>query len=305
MSEVKDSYPMVSIITVNFNQSEITCQLLESLRNISYPNFEVIVVDNASQNDDPSFINKMYPEINFIASAENLGFAGGNNLGIKAAKGEYLLFLNNDTEVEKGFIEPLVNLLKINPSIGMVSPKIKFYYHPDTIQFAGYTPLNKVTLRNHLVGYRQTDSDKYNVSGPTHFSHGAAMIVPRHVIDEVGPMYEDYFLYYEELDWGTRIKNAGYDIWYKADSLVYHKESISTGKNSPLKTYYLSRNRLLYARKNLKGFTLITNLAFQFLVSAPKNLIGFLFKGDKDHFKSYLDGISWHLSLRKQENIFN
>jgi len=302
---IKNNLPLVSIISINYNQSEVTCQLLESLRNISYPNVEIIVVDNCSMEQDPLVISEKYPEIQFVRSKENLGFAGGNNLGLKVSKGEYLLFLNNDTEVDKGFLEPMINLLESDKSIGMVSPKIRYFYHPDTIQYAGYTPLNKLTLRHHLVGYKQVDRGEFSKSGLTNFSHGAAMIVPRRVIQDVGPMQEEYFLYYEELDWGTRIKKAGYNIWYMADSLIYHKESITTGKNSPMRTYYLARNRLLYARKNLSGFTLCANLIFQLMVSAPKNLLQYLLSGETTQIKFYLRGLAWHFYLSKKHNIVN
>lgn len=128
-------------------------------------------------------------------------------------------------------------------SIPMVSPKIRFYYAPDTIQYAGYTPFSPVTLRQHLIGYREKDSGQYDQARETFSIHGAAMMVPRSVVKEVGMMSELYFLYYEEHDWVERIKRAGYKIFYVPESLVFHKESISTGKESQLKTYYITRNR--------------------------------------------------------------
>ncbi len=266
-------FPLVSIITVNYNQSAVTCELLESLREITYPNFETIIVENGSPSDNPDRIGTLYPECQLIKSADNLGFAGGNNLGIKHSRGEFLLFINNDTEVDPGFLEPLVTKLRRDPRIGMVSPKIRFYYAPDTIQYAGYTPLNPVTLRQRLIGYREKDSGQYDQSRETFSIHGAAMMVRRSVVQEVGMMAEMYFLYYEEHDWCERIKRAGYQVFYVPESLVLHKESISTGKESPLKTYYIARNRFLFARRNIKGFNRFITLMYLSFLAFPKGLL--------------------------------
>ncbi len=288
-------YPLISIITVNYDHPEVTLALLSTLRQITYPNIEIIVVDNASPNDDPAILKNSYPEIVFIQSTVNLGFAGGNNLGIRIAKGKYLLFINNDTEVEPEFLEPLVMKLETNPSIGAVSPKIKFYSHPDTIQFCGQAPMNHYTMRSHGIGHGIVDAGQFEVDSLTHFVHGAAMMVPRNVIEKVGLMPECYFLYYEELDWCARIKKAGYELWYVHNSTILHKESISTGKLSPFKTYYMNRSRLLYLRRNVTGMTFFVAMIFQLFVSIPKNLVVFLLKKDKGHFWAYKRMIVWHL----------
>ena len=123
---MKEQKPLVTIITINYNESKVTLDMLASLEQLTYPNYEVIVVDNASPNESPEIIKEKYPHIHLIKSEKNLGFAGGNNLGVRAAKGEYLLFINNDTEVPARFIEPLVDTLENDVMIGMVSPKIKY-----------------------------------------------------------------------------------------------------------------------------------------------------------------------------------
>ena len=237
--------PLVSIITINYNESDVTLDLLHSIRKLSYSNYEVIVVDNASPNDNPDRIKENFPEVNLIKSQENLGFAGGNNLGVKQAKGEYLLFINNDTIVPTDFIQPLVETLQNDDKIGMVSPKIKFHWDPTLIQYAGYTPMNKWTIRNNSIGYHQKDNGDFDEPKETQSIHGAAMMVPKSVVEEVGMMTEIYFLYYEEHDWAEMVKRAGFKIFYQPKSYILHKESISTGKFSPLKTYYISRNRIL------------------------------------------------------------
>ncbi len=288
-------HPRVTIITVNFDHPEVTLDLLASLRLITYPNIEIIVVDNASPNDDPEILKQSYPEIIFIQSTENLGFAGGNNLGIRQAKGKYVLFINNDTVVDPGFLEPLVAKCESNSKIGAVSPKIKFYDHPDTIQFCGQAPMNNYTMRSHGIGHGVIDQGQFEQDTLTHFVHGAAMMVPISVIAEVGLMPECYFLYYEELDWCASIKKAGYQLWYVHNSSILHKESISTGKMSPFKTYYMNRARLLYLRRNVSGFTFFIAILYQILIAIPKNLLVFALKKEKGHFKSYSGAIGWHL----------
>jgi GT2 family glycosyltransferase len=291
---IDNKFPLVSIITVNFNQSLVTMELLKSLRGVSYPNFEVIVVDNGSTKDPVDSLIELFPEVIFLKSPENLGFAGGNNFGLKTAKGEFLLFLNNDTEVDPGFLEPLVSKLKQNSSIGMISPKIRFHHTPDTIQYAGYTPLNPITLRQRLIGYREKDMGQYDMGRSTYSIHGAAMMVPRNVIAEVGIMAEMYFLYYEEHDWAERVKSAGYSIYYEPASLVLHKESISTGRDSPLKTYYITRNRFLFARRNFKGRHKLLPLIYLSFIAFPKGFITFLLQGRLDLARCVWKAYFWN-----------
>ncbi len=289
-------FPLVSIITVNYNQSEVTCALIESLNKITYPNFEIIVVDNHSTEDDPTIIKKRYPEVVFIANPINYGFAAGNNYGLMRARGDYVLLLNNDIEVPPGFMEPLVEKLEKNPGIGAVSPRIKFYYQPDTIQYAGYTPINPVTMRNFAIGYREKDKGQYNEDRETAYAHGAAMMVPMRVVKEIGLMSYIFFLYYEEADWCARIKKAGYKIYYVGSTYVLHKESVSTGKMSPLKIYYQNRNRIVFMRRNIHGRDYVYGLLYQLVVAIPKNALKFLLKGKIAFFLAYYRAIGWHIT---------
>ncbi len=295
--------PTVSIITVNYNQSSVTFDLLESLRKITYPNIEIIVVDNASPGDNPDSIKLKYPEIILIKSSENLGFAGGNNLGIEKSTGDYLLFINNDTEVPSGFLEPLVDFCQLHPEAGMISPKIRYHHTPEMIQFAGYTDLNPYTIRNRSIGYRETDNNQFNDNRATAFGHGAAMMVSRKVIEQVGMMPDIYFLYYEELDWGWKIRQAGFTNYYIGNSLIFHKESISTGKKSPMKTYYMARNRILFTRRNMKGIQKWISLAYQIGIAGTRNLFLYLIRGEKKHFQSYWNGLAWHFRNLRNTDI--
>ncbi len=293
-------YPLVSIVTVNYDHPEVTCDMIDSLNKITYPNIEIIVVDNNSPNDDPRIIKKKFPNIVFVENPINYGFAAGNNFGIMRARGKYVLLLNNDTIVDRQFMEPLVNTLENNPDIGAVSPKIRFFHTPDTIQYAGYTPINYYTMRNFAIGYNKVDQGQYDKNYETAYGHGAALMVPVKVIKEIGLMSYIFFLYYEEADWCARIKKAGYKIFYVHNSLVFHKESISTGKLSPMKIYYLNRNRIVFMRRNIFGKSFLIGILYQLFIAIPKNALKFLLKGKIKLFYAYYRAIGWHL-----KNIFS
>jgi GT2 family glycosyltransferase len=303
--ENQRQYPLVSIIAVNYDHPEVTCDFIESLNRITYPNIEVIIVDNKSPHDDPVIIKQRFPNVILYTSHVNWGFAGGNNQGIMRARGEYVLLLNNDTIVDRGFLEPLVRKMESDHSIGAVSPKIRFYYDPEIIQYAGFQPMNRYTVRNSAVGFREKDRGQHDRDYETAYAHGAAMMVPMRVIQEIGLMSYIFFLYYEEADWSYRIKKAGYRIWYVHNSLVFHKESVSTGKLSVLKTYYLNRNRLVFMRRNISGREFYLGILYQVLVAIPKNALKFLVKGKLHYFYAYCRAIGWHIKNSVNPEIHN
>jgi len=274
----------VSVITINYNGLEDTCALIETIP--FNENLEVIVVDNASNNQEADTIAQRYPQVKVIKSERNLGFAGGNNLGIQAAQGKYLFLVNNDTIFKDFNVQTLIDRMESSPEIGIVCPKIRFAWGNNPIQYAGYTPLSKVTVRNRAIGFGEDDHEQYDTAHLTPYAHGAAMLIRRDAIDKVGLMPECYFLYYEELDWSMMFTRAGYQIWYEPACTIYHKESQSTGLNSPLRTYYLTRNRLLLVRRNPKEFN--RPLAYIYLISivALRDILKYTLIGRFDLLKS-------------------
>ena len=299
-SKTVKNYPLVSIITVNYDHPDVTCDMIDSLNRVSYPNFEIIVVDNNSPNHSPELIKEKYPNIVLIKNPINYGFAAGNNFGIMAAKGKYVLLLNNDTIVDRHFLQPMVNKLENNPQIGAISPKIRYYHTPDTIQYAGYTPINYRTMRNFAIGYKEVDRGQHDQDRETAYGHGAALMVPMKVIREIGMMSYIFFLYHEEADWCARIKKAGYQNWFVHKSLVLHKESVTTGKLSVLKIYYLNRNRLVFMRRNIFGANFLIGMLYQLFISIPKNSLKYLIKGHIKEFYAYFRAIGWNV-----KNIFS
>lgn len=280
----------ISVITVNYNGLELTAAMIESLaRHVSTP-LEIIVVDNGSTRDEAALLKKRYPGIVALRSPENLGFAGGNNLGIRAATGDCVLLLNNDTEVADDTLHLLAETLDADPSLGAVCPKIRFWEPPQAIQFAGYTPLTRITLRNALIGFGKPDDGSFDTPRDTPYAHGAAMLVRREAVEKAGEMPEEYFLYYEELDWSERIRQAGYRIAYDPRATVFHKESATTGRESPLRSYYLTRNRLLYARRNRSGAERTLSILYQLGVALPKSIASALLHGRRDLAAAALRG---------------
>ncbi len=292
--------PLVSIITVNYNQAQVTLEMLASLKESSFQNIEVIVVDNASKINPKPLILKHFPDVKVILSKENLGFSGGNNIGIRAAKGDFLFFINNDTEVTKDLIQTLLDTFESNPEIGILSPLICYHprpkgYEKDVIQYAGTTKVNAMTARNTTIGEMEMDEGQYIKARPTAYVHGAAMMTTRKVVEEVGLMPELFFLYYEELDWSEQIRRAGYKIYLQPDAKIFHKESISVGKSSVLKTHYLNRNRVLFVRRNRGFFERIMFYIFLLIFTIPKNTVLFILKGEWDHLKGFWKAIIWNL----------
>lgn len=294
--------PFISIITVNYNQTQATCEFLESTRKLTYPEFEVIVVDNGST-ENPKVISERYPEVNLIISEKNLGFAGGNNLGIKAAQGDYLFFVNNDTLLTPSVLESMIKRFEKDDDIGLISPKIKLHQHPEIIQYAGSTEINPLTGRNKTIGKYEKDEGQYNVARITHYGHGAAMMIKREVLKISGRMPEEFFLYYEEMDWCEQIKKAGYKIYYEPEALIYHKESLTVGKMSPLKTYYMTRNRILFMRRNMSLSNFFIFIVFFILFTVPKSILIYLIKRRKDLLKAFIQGACWHIFSYRSEKV--
>jgi len=294
----KISQPLVSIVTVNYNQSKVTCEFLESLQYITYQAIEVFVVDNDSPSDNPDVIKEKYPDITLLKTHKNLGFAGGNNVALPHCKGKYVLFINNDTEVDPGFLEPMVSLLESDTNIGMVNPRVQYYFSPGIIQHAGYTPFNFVTIRNFSIGFGKKDEGQFDDTSESGSTFGAAMLVPMKVIKDVGMLAEIFFLYYEEHDWAAHIKRAGYSTYYQGKSLIYHKESISTGKDSAFKIYYLMRGRILFARRNTKGFQKFLAMIYIYFITTPRITLGYMFRLRFDLVWGYWKAVWWNLTHR-------
>src|SRR5574344_1507011 len=320
---MENNIPDVSFITVNYNGLGDTLCLIKSIRQIiKSVSYEIIVVDNASKNNEYLKLNEeisQFPNSNNIVcieSKKNLGFAGGNNLGIKKAIGKYLFFVNNDTFFTSDNITELTSLLEKDKKNGGVSPKILYPKdkEEDTILFAGFTPLSKITLRNSIIDYGKKNKEiiqqnkvsvKYNKEIfsqnkeiITPYLHGAAMMIKRQVIEQVGTMPEDFFLYYEELDWSLMIRRAGFLLYYQPSCVIYHNESQATGKNSPMQVFYQTRNRLLLAKRNLNGCDKTLSILYQIFIADLFHCLKYLVSGKQKHAHAITKGIISFLNYK-------
>ncbi|HEY4335032.1 MAG TPA: glycosyltransferase family 2 protein [Puia sp.] len=289
--------PLISVIALNWNTTAVTCDFLLSIRKQNtYPNIEVIVVDNASNEDPSDQFLQAYPGALVVRNSTNLGFSAGNNAGIRKASGDYLFIVNNDTEFTPGLLEGLLEVYEEHPDAGIVCPKFHYFFDKGTIEYAGYYPVNIFTGRNSMIGCREKDHGQYDQMKETHYAHGGAMMVPRRVIEEVGVMPEEFFLYYEEFDWSEQIKRHGFKVYYQPKSLIYHKESMTTGKSSPLKTFYLTRNRILFMRRNTPPLAFSLFALYFVVFTIPKNTLTYLVRGQKEHLNSFWKGILWQFN---------
>lgn len=304
LPEKTEYSPLVSIVTVNYNNAAVTCELLRSLLANSYRQLEVIVVDNASVEDPTEALLAISPSVKVIRNKENMGFAGGNNVGIKAATGKFYFLVNNDTEFTDGLIEGLLNIFRQYPDAGIASPKFHYFFQKGTIEYAGYHGVDILTGRNSMIGCREKDQGQYDEVKETNYAHGGAMMISREALEKVGLMPEVYFLYYEEFDWCEMFKRKGYKVYYQYKSLIYHKESMTTGKNSPLKTYFITRNRLLFMRRNISLPRRLIFMAYFSLLTIPKNTLSFLSRWELVHLKAFWRGVFWNIRNFKKSNDY-
>jgi GT2 family glycosyltransferase len=290
---MKRTEPKVYIIILNWNQYLDTKECLESLSKITYQNRSVIIVDNGSSDDSVDRLQKEFPGYTFIRSSQNLGFTGGNNLGIKKALAEgadYVLLLNNDTTVEPDFLSKLVEEAEKDPKIGIIGPKIYYYHHPDTLWFGG-GGINPFTGQTYHFGLNQVDRGQFDANKEIDFVTGCALFFKKEIVGKIGLLDEDYFFSYEDVDFCVKAKKAGYKSVYVPTAVIYHKFAKSAGgRFSPLYIYFRVRNNLLFDIKNKRPWY---QFLFHLFFSPGKHLIYALwtlhFKGIKALWLGFWD----------------
>jgi len=299
-----NSQPLVSIIVVNYKTPKDTIELLKSIRDLSYNNFELIVVDNGAEVDRTKLFKDIVDNAKVYSLTENKGFAGGVNYGIKNSSGDYILLINNDTIVPTNLIQSLLDPFMSDPGIGMLSPKIKFYHNPNKIQYAGATQINSWFGRGKKFGYGETDTGQYNQVKETGLCNGACLMIKKQVFEDVGLLPEFYFMYYEEHDFCLRAKRFGWKTFYTGNISVLHKQSMSIGKSNPLKQYYQNRNRLLFMRRFSKPLELCFFSTYILLFQIPQKTILCVLKGKLIELGYYYKALAWNLKNRRIETIW-
>lgn len=240
--------PTVFVILLNWNQEGDTRDCLQSLRGASYPARQVIVVDNGSRDGSPERLQAEFPEVQLLTQPTNIGFAAGNNLGIREALArgaDLILLLNNDTLVDPGFLEPLVEAMGSSPDMGIVGPKICRYPEQDVLWFAGGR-IDWPTGQQFHIGAGEKDRGQHDVPLDVDYVTACCLLARRAVFDLVGLLDPRFFIYFDETAWNVRAARAGFRIRYIPMARVCHKVSAAMKRSSPDTAYYFTRNRLLF-----------------------------------------------------------
>ena len=256
--------PLVSVIILNWNGLEHLKDCLPSMTAQNYENLEIIVVDNGSTDGSIEYIQKEFPDtVTLIRNAENVGFCIGNNIGIEVASGEYLVVLNNDTELDANWISALVDIAEKHPDVGMFASKILSFYDRDKIDCVGHLIYPDGLSRGR--GRGETDNGQYDQIEEVIFPSGCAAFYRKAMLDEIGLFDEQFFIYVEDSDLGMRGRLAGWKCLYVPQAIVYHKYSATMGGYSPQKAYLVERNRIWSVVKTLPLSMLITSFYYTFV----------------------------------------
>jgi GT2 family glycosyltransferase len=244
-----NSAPTVSIILVNWNGQHLLGPCLDALQRQTYRDFEIILVDNASSDGSPEWVAEHYPAVRIVRNEDNLGFAAGNNRGFEAARGEFLVLVNNDTEAEPGFLEALVEAARQDKRVGAVAGVLVFAHRPEVVASAGMRVGWDGVVLDASVGRPRTElpSAPVEVFGAS----GGAALYRRRMLEETGPFAPEFFFYLEDADLAWRARLAGWRCLLAPQAVVRHVYSATAGQGSPFKSFHLARNRWLVLYLNL------------------------------------------------------
>lgn len=295
--------PLASVIIPNWNGAQHLPVCLDALRGQTYKQVEVILVDNGSTDGSQALVEGQYPEVRLLALERNLGLTGGNNAGFRAATGQILISLNNDTEADPGFVAALVAALLEHPEAGMASAKMLLFDERDRIHSAGDgygadgIPFNR--------GVWQQDEGQYDKSGWIFGGCGGAVAYRRAMLDDVGLFDESFFMYCEDVDLNWRAQLAGWKCWYAPEAVVYHKLSATGG--GPIASFYTGRNTLWVIAKNYprallrRNWPQIVRAQFHITGDALKAWRG---KAARARLRGQLAGLlGWPKMLKKRQAI--
>ena len=288
---------LVSIIIPHYNGEKILFECIDSLLQSTYKEVEIIVVNNASEDNSIRNINKYFPNVIILNCDKNYGYAEGCNKGAKIARGEYLIFLNNDTIQQADWIEPLVNKLNSNINISSIQPKIKNYNHRDRFDYAGgcggeIDILGYPFTRGRIFNTIENDKGQYDTTTNIFWASGTAFITRKSIFNSVNGFDKILFAHMEEIDYHLKCHLMGYQVISEPNSIIYHKGGQTLGYHSPFKTYLNHRNSFLLLLSNF-SFPLIVILFLpRFLLEI---LSGFyeLLSGRINNFISIIKSMAW------------
>ena len=253
--------PLLSVIIPNWNGKKFLGECIDSLKEQTFRDFETILVDNGSTDGSAELAKERYGEfLRIIRNSKNLGFTGGNNIGIRAARGEFIVLLNNDTLTEPTWLEELVKAIGPDPQVGMWASKVYSYFRRDRIEAVGELIYRDGLNRSR--GQYELDRGQYEAMEEIFFPPGCGGMYRKKVFDEVGLFDEDFFAYGDDAEIGIRARLAGWRCFYVPKAVLYHKNSGSTAPYSPLKAFYVERNRFWITIKYFPLSLLFLSLFF-------------------------------------------
>lgn len=294
--------PLVSIIIINYNGLSYIDKCLSSLLNQEYPNYEIIFVDNASNDNSFEYVVNNYKKINIINTTKNIGYFGGCKEAIKYAKGYYFAFLNTDIEVDKKWLIKLVNILESDSKIGLATPKI--------LKFNDKTKINSCGTEVQFNGLAycrglNNNEKEYNKLEEISAVSGCSFIINKNVLKEIGGLDENFFMYSEDVDISWRAQLAGYNIIFVPSSVVYHDYMFNL---TPKKFYYLERNRYILLIKNLHLKTIFFMIPS--LILTEIMALGFAILKGWEYIKNKINSCYWIIKnlnflLKKRQEVQN
>ena len=297
-------FAKVSIIILNWNGLQDTVECLESLTKITYPNYEIIIVDNGSSDGSVETLRSKFPYIQMIENKINKGFAGGNNQGIKYAVengAAYLLLLNNDTVVAPDFLNELIKVAEDHPEAGIIGPKI-YYYKSDKIQNVG-GKIDFFKFRSPFIeiGRGEIDNNQHNKIEEREWFTACCWLAPTEIFSKVSLFDETLFSYLEDADLCYKVRKAGYRILYCPLASIWHKGGASTGGHlSPLSFYFSTRNEITYVLKHGTTRQKIFFIFFLYCIY-PILVMGYsIINSRMDLIKPFYFGLIYHLDHKER-----
>ena len=288
------SIPTVSVLIVNHNTRDLLRDCLDSVCKVDYQPCEVIVVDNGSHDGSAHMVRSDFPSVQLVTSLVNLGFVGGHLLGYARATGDYVCFLNSDTQIEADSLNELIKFMEANPDAGACTPKILWMEDPSQIDCIG-DYLTATGMMYHY-GYRQKDQG-FDTPHPIFAAKGVCLLVRASVLDEVGMFDDSYFAYFEETDLCWRIWLAGYKVYFVPSARILHRvAATSRSLDSYLVNYHAFKNRIQSLLKNLGLFYLLKILPIHVLVCVGLFAV-YCLRGRRRKARAIADALAW--------NIFN
>jgi len=307
--------PRVAVVILSWNGASYLREFLPSVLRSSYPNLELIVADNDSSDESVSLLKESFPQVRLIQNGANLGFAAGYNKALKEVDADYYVLLNQDVEIEPGWIEPLVEALEMNPEIAAAQPKIRAYKKRNLFEYAGaaggFIDLAAYPFcRGRLFDVVEEDRGQYDESMEIFWASGAALFIRSSVWHRFRGLDPVLFAHMEEIDLCWRIKRAGYSILSVPSSVVYHLGGGSLPMGHPHKTYLNFRNNLIIQIKNEKAGRLFWAYPLRLLLDGVAALRELLQGHWADfsaiaraHFYVHLRYFKWVASRRKTQRI--